>query len=575
MQPNKIKLVICWHMHQPHYRDGLDGQYRLPWVYLHAIKDYSDMAAHLENNPAARVVVNFAPVLLEQLDDYASQMRQWLASGQLMGDRLLNLVAGAIAVEDDLANRLEILQSCSKAFAPTMIDVFPPFRKLLEMARREQIKDIEDARGLSYFTPAFFTDLLVWYHLAWMGHSLLLRDNRVEALINKGLAEEHFNSDDQKTLIMIMADILEDIVPRYRKLQDSGQIELSMTPYGHPIVPLLIDFNTTRDAMPDATLPEHPGYPGGYERARWHMQHGIEQFRHFFGKAPSGVWLSEGSVSTAAVGLLDEFDIRWTASGEGVWRHSCEVSKLDEHAIASKRALYHPMRHNDQKCALFFRDDGMSDLIGFEYKTWNPQDAANNFAHNLNNIADHLGDAVDEHVVAVILDGENPWEYYPDNGYTFLETLYKTLTEHPRVEMTTFSDALDQGAKAADLPVLKAGSWVYGSFSTWIGDKDKNIGWDLLVEAKQAFDSVVASHQLSASELETATHQLAVCEGSDWFWWFGDYNPADSVRDFTLLYQRHLEKLYQLLKREPPANLTRLQSSGGSHSNHSGTMIRN
>lgn len=575
MQPNKIKLVICWHMHQPHYRDGLDGQYRLPWVYLHAIKDYSDMAAHLENNPAARVVVNFAPVLLEQLDDYASQMRQWLASGQPMGDRLLNLVAGAIPVEDNLANRLEILQACSKAFAPTMIDVFPPFRKLLAMARRDQIKNIEDASGLSYFTPAFFTDLLVWYHLAWMGHSVLLRDQRVAALINKGLAEEHFNSDDQTTLIMIMAEILEDLVPRYRKLQDSGQIELSMTPYGHPIVPLLIDFNSTRDAMPDAVLPQHPGYPGGYERARWHMQHGIEQFRHFFGKPPSGVWLSEGSVSTAAVGLLDEFDIRWTASGEGVWRHSCEVSKLDEHAITSKRALYHPMRHNDQKCVLFFRDDGMSDLIGFEYKTWNPQDAASNFAHNLSNIADHLGEDAAEHVVAVILDGENPWEYYPDNGYTFLETLYKTLTEHPRVEMTTFSDALDQGAKAADLPVLKAGSWVYGSFSTWIGDKDKNIGWDLLVEAKQAFDSIVASNRLSASELELATHQLAVCEGSDWFWWFGDYNPADSVRDFTLLYQRHLEKLYQLLKQEPPANLTRLQSSGGSHSNHSGTMIRN
>ncbi|MDP2547512.1 glycoside hydrolase family 57 protein [Oceanobacter sp. 4_MG-2023] len=575
MQPNKIKLVICWHMHQPHYRDGLDGQYRLPWVYLHAIKDYSDMAAHLENNPAARVVVNFAPVLLEQLDDYAIQMRQWLADAQPTGDLLLNLVAGASPVTDDLAARLDILQSCSKAFAPTMIDRFPPFRKLLDMAQGDQITTIDDAHSLSYFNRDFFTDLLVWYHLAWMGHSLRLRDERVGQLINKGLAEEHFNHDDQRTLVSIMADILEDIVPRYRQLQDSGQIEISMTPYGHPIVPLLIDFNTTCDAMPDAALPEHPGYPGGYERARWHMQHGIEQFRHFFGRAPSGVWLSEGAVSSAAVGLLDEFDIRWTASGEGVWRHSCEASQLDIHDISSKRALYQPMRHNDQQCALFFRDDGMSDLIGFEYKSWDPQDAANNFAHNLDNIANHLGDQVDQHVVAVILDGENPWEYYPDNGYTFLETLYQTLTEHPRIAMTTFSDALDQNACVRDLPVLKAGSWVYGSFSTWIGDKDKNIGWDLLVEAKQVFDQVVASQQLSDDEQTIATHQLAVCEGSDWFWWFGDYNPADSVRDFTLLYQRHLEKLYQLLKQPIPDNLDRLQAGGGSHSNHSGTMIRN
>lgn len=572
MQPNRIKLVICWHMHQPHYRDGLDGQYRLPWVYLHAIKDYSDMVAHLENHPQARVVVNFAPVLLEQLQDYASTMRRWLANSQPMSDPLLNLVAGVTPVDDSLETRFEILQACSKAFAPTMIDGFPPFRKLLDMAQRDKLTDLTSAKGLEYFTPAFFTDLLVWYHLAWMGQSVRNTDSRVDALINKGLAEEHFSGADQRTLINIMADVIEKLVPRYRALAEMGQIEISMTPYGHPIVPLLIDFNSARDAMPYVELPQHGTYPDGANRARWHLQEGIDIYQRFFGTRPSGVWLSEGSVSADAVGLLDEFGLRWTASGEGVWRHSCEASRLDVHDISSKRALYQPMQYRDQNCALFFRDDGMSDLIGFEYKNWNPQDAANNFAHNLENIANHLGERVEEHVVAVILDGENPWEYYPGNGYQFLDTLYATLSQHPRVQMSTFSDALDQGARCNRLTELKAGSWVYGSFSTWIGDKDKNIGWDLLVEAKQAYDREFS--KLSAEQQQAATHQLAICEGSDWFWWFGDYNPADSVRDFSMMYRRHLQRLYELLQLPIPASLDLLQSTG-SQSAHSGTMIRN
>lgn len=575
MQPDTIKLVICWHMHQPHYRDGLDGQYRLPWVYLHGIKDYSDMAAHLEDNPEARVVVNFAPVLLEQLEDYAIHMRRWLADGSEMGDPLLNCLSGAHLIGDDVPCRFEVIQACKKAFAPTMVDVFPPFRALLDLVQSERIQTIEDAGYLRYFSGQLFTDLLVWYHLAWMGQSLRLSDERVQALINKGLAEQSFDIADRRLLIEIMADVMEQLVPRYRALEERGQIEISMTPYGHPIVPLMIDFKSACDAMPDAQLPVHDQYPDGYERALWHLKQGIERHQRYFGKKPQGVWLSEGAISSSSVGLLDSLDIRWTASGEGVWRHSCEASRMAPHEISSKRALYSPLQHADQRCALFFRDDGMSDLIGFEYKNWQPQDAANNFAHNLDNIANHLGDKVSEHVVAVILDGENPWEYYPDNGHDFISTLYRTLAEHPRVEMTTFSQALDQGLEPIHLPVLKSGSWVYGSFSTWIGERDKNAGWDMLVEAKQAYDRVFASGELSAQEQEAATHQLAVCEGSDWFWWFGDYNPTDSVRDFALLYHRHLEKLYLLLKLTPPDSLHALQPSGGGNVENSGTMRRN
>ena len=572
MNPKKLKVVICWHMHQPHYRDGLDGIYRLPWVYLHAIKDYSDMVWHLENCPAAKVVVNFAPVLLEQLDDYETQMRAWLKDGSAMQDPLLNFLAGVTPIPDDLEGRKEILSACQKANEPTMINVLPEFRELLDMVKCRKGQNILDKRCVTYLTKQYFIDVLIWYHLAWMGVSVKRTDTRVTELMAKG---EGFDAADQRKIIEIMADTIGSIIPRYKALQDQGQIEISMTPYGHPIVPLLIDFKSMRDALPDAPAPHYEAYPDGYERSKWHMQKGIELYQHYFARKPHGVWLSEGAVSSTAVGLLDQFGIKWTASGEGVWRHSCEASKINEHDLHSKKALYGPLQHASQKCAMFFRDDGLSDLLGFQYKDWHPNDAAKDFAQHMQNIANFLGDSVEEHVVSVILDGENAWEYYHDNASHFLNALYCELTEKDKIEMVTFNEALEQGAKVRHLPVLKAGSWVYGSFSTWIGDKDKNRGWDLLVEAKQAFDETVSAGKLSAEEELEATEQLAICEGSDWFWWFGDYNPGGSVQDFDRLYRRHLSRLYELLKLPVPETLEQPISFGGGEMENSGTMRRN
>ncbi|MBN2866753.1 MAG: glycoside hydrolase [Thiotrichales bacterium] len=571
-QEKKIKVVLCWHMHQPHYRDGLDGEYRLPWVYLHAIKDYTDMAWHIENCPEAKVVVNFAPVLLEQLDDYAQQMQDWLKTGAAMRDPLLNLVSGVTQIPNDDKGRLEIVEACLRAHAPTMIDILPNFRELVDIVKCKGASDGIDKICLSYLNKQFYTDLLMWYHLSWMGVSLRKQDSRVNRLMAK---KRYFSSEDQKELMRIMADAVIGIIPRYRRLLERGQIEISMTPYGHPIVPLLIDFKSMRDALPHAPAPEASGYPDGYERSKWHMQHGLEVYEQHFGARPKGVWLSEGAVSSAAIGLLDEFGIEWSASGEGVWRHSCEASRLDEHDIYSKKALYQPMQHASQKCALFFRDDGLSDMIGFRYKDWNSLDAAKDFSQHMKNIAGFVADEVEEHVVSVILDGENAWEYYPDNASHFLADLYKELSSAPHVEMTTFTESLANGAKTRHLPTLKAGSWVYGSFSTWIGDHDKNLGWDLLVDAKKAYDKMVKGGRLTEAQILAATEQLAICEGSDWFWWFGDYNPSGSVRDFDQLYRRHLTKLYQLIKLTPPASLSRPVSFGGGDMENSGTMRRN
>ena len=566
-----LNVVLCWHMHQPYYREGLKGAYHLPWVYLHGMKDYSDMAAHLERYPDMRAVVNFAPVLLEQLDDYAHQLDVLLKHGKPTQDHMLNLLSGIERIPSDIASRQRIVLDCQRCNPTRMIHVHPPFHRLVRMVESAQI-EAEDPPALlahlGYLSEQFFLDLLTWYHLAWVGQSL-----RHLPLVKRLIAQEkHYSAADRHELLHLIQHTLAGLIPRYRTLAERGQIELSMTPYGHPIVPLLNDFGNMRDAMPEAPGPEADAYPGGAARARWHLERGVEVFEHYFGMRPAGVWLSEGGVSEDALAQLDAMGFAWTASGEGVWRNSCHKSASGEEAVQNKPALFSPAHVGHFRTRVFFRDDGLSDLIGFKYSDWHADDAVGDFVRHLENIAALFGKDADRHVVSVILDGENAWEYYPNNGHYFLDALYATLSAHASLNVSTFAEQT-QAAPAHPLKRLAAGSWVYGSFSTWIGSEDKNRGWDYLVAAKEAYD--VMAPKLSPDLLKQATRQLAVCEGSDWFWWFGDYNPAGSVSDFEQLYRTQLRELYRILGVAPPALLDVPLSSGGQWAENAGTMRRN
>jgi len=561
-------------MHQPYYREGLNGDYRLPWVYLHAIKDYTDMAAHLENNPKMRLVVNFAPVLLEQLEDYAEQTAAFLAQGQKMADPLLNLLAGVSPIPEDIQAREQIISHCQRCHSPQMIDPYPAFKALVAWFGEscQCFSDDSEHSALLYLNEQYFIDLLVWYHLAWLGASLKDSD-KVQQLLQK---QCNYSLADRQVLVEIIHTALAGIIPRYKSLADSNQIELAMTPYGHPIVPLLNNFENMRCALPDAPSPESTAYPDGNNRARWHMQHGIKLFKKYFGRKPKGIWLSEGGVSPDAIQMLDEFDINWTASGEGVWRNSCTLSGCDEALIRNKRLLFKPFQFQSCQSRIFFRDDGLSDRIGFEYSKWDPQTAVADFNQNLENIAEFLGDEVNDHVVSIILDGENAWEYYPNNAQIFLDKLYQSLSHNPKINTTTFNDSANK-VTPKQIDKFCPGSWVYGSFSTWIGQADKNRAWEYLIAAKQSYDKIINTPRLSAKEKQQAQRQLAICEGSDWFWWFGDCNPCESVNDFDQLFRLQLKSLYQLLGEAIPDKLDKPLSKGNQHANadNAGTMRRN
>ena len=314
MTAKSLNVVLCWHMHQPYYREGLKGAYHLPWVYLHGIKDYSDMAAHLERHPAMRAVVNFAPVLLEQLDDYAQQLDALLKHGKPTQDHMLNLLSGVERIPSDTASRQRIIQDSQRCHAPRMIHPYPAFHRLVRMTGTAETGSTDLQWHLGYLSEQYFLDLLTWYHLAWLGNSL-----RQLPLVQRLMAQEKdFSAADRHELLHLMQHCMAGLIPRYRALADRGQIELSMTPYGHPIVPLLNDFANLRDALPDVPVPEAPVYPGGAARARWHLQHGVAVFERYFGRKPVGIWLSEGGVSEDALAQLDEMGFAWTASGEGV-----------------------------------------------------------------------------------------------------------------------------------------------------------------------------------------------------------------------------------------------------------------
>jgi alpha-amylase/alpha-mannosidase (GH57 family) len=536
----KLKLVLCWHMHQPEYRDLQTGEYKLPWTYLHVIKDYVDMVAHLEAVPKAKAVVNFAPILLEQIEDYAKQVSSYLHDGISITDPLLAaLVEPSIPADPEA--RLKLIKDCMRANRERQINRYPAFKKLVEMAEWLE----HHYESLNYVNSQFISDILVWYHLAWIGETVKLADTRVKRLIEKGAG---YTLHERLEILEIIGEQLANVILRYKVLARKGQIELSVTPYAHPIMPLLLDLNSTHEAMPHAPLPELDAYPGGEERVRWHLEKGVQTFKRFFGFKPKGCWPSEGSISEQTLRILNDVGFDWAASGGSVAHNSLNLVE-----DAEKPSIHHAFKLQNTDIACFFRDDGLSDLIGFEYSKWHADDAVSDLIHHLENIAMH---EPDDTVVSIIMDGENAWEYFPANGYYFLSALYKRLSSHPGIELTTFSECLKNRVEVKPLSRLVAGSWVYGTFSTWIGDVDKNRGWDMLGDVKWAFDKVVSAGRLTDEQLQKAELQLAVCEGSDWFWWFGDYNPGEAVSNFEKQFRLNLTNLYRLLGEEPPAYLS-------------------
>ena len=537
-----LYITLLWHMHQPYYKEPDRGEYILPWTYLHGVKDYYDMAAIVDETPGARVVFNLVPSLLEQLLDYASGVAidPFLVRGKM---------APADMGEED---RLFILENFFAANRQRMIDPHSRYLELLHLADGGAGR--YDGERLRSFRDQDILDLQVWFFLSWTGGAARRRYPELQELVRKG---KNFSAADKALLFIKQREILGEIIPLYKRLHDEGKAELSVSPYFHPILPLLCDTNSARAAMPQVTLPanrfRHP------EDARSQVAMGIAFFEKIFGFAPVGMWPSEGSISDEVLAIIADSGLKWVASDEEVLRRS-----IPGGLGPWRESLYQPYSYsaNGKDLRLFFRDHALSDLIGFTYSQWEPVRAVHDFLARIRDIRAH---APKSRVVPVILDGENAWEYYPDNGYEFLKRLYTGIADSPGLEPATFSDIISGLPAGKALHHVHPGSWINADFGVWVGHPEENLAWDMIGRTREAafmHSPQVASHLAgdgAAEEVdETVTmvcKTIYAAEGSDWFWWYGDDHFSPYSDRFDLLFRRHLMNVYRQLKLDIPTEL--------------------
>jgi alpha-amylase/alpha-mannosidase (GH57 family) len=534
-----LYVSFLWHMHQPFYKDPVEGEYILPWAYLHAVKDYYDMPAIVDAIPGAQVTFNLVPSLLEQLLDYAA------------GTAVDPFLARARMAPADMneEERLFVLENFFSANKQRMIEPHKRYLELFTLAG-QGVPGAAKER-LSHLSDQDMLDLQVWFYLTWCGESARRRFPALRELLQKG---KGFTEEDKLLLLETQRALIGEIVPLYKRLHEEGKAELSVTPYFHPILPLLCDTRIATVAMPKVHLPavtlRSP------EDARSQVEQGISSFEKIFGFRPKGMWPSEGSVSDEALAIMAQSGVSWAASDEWVLGQT-----LAGGLGRDREALYRPYSfHQDgREIAMFFRDHGLSDLIGFTYSQWDTDRAVSDFVGRLRSVRQRNDS---NRVIPIIMDGENAWEYFPENGLPFLSKLYRAINESGELAMATFSGVLERVQERRVLGRIHPGSWINANYGIWIGHPEENQGWEYLakarsaaVEVSPAVAALLAGNDSGDETARLVCKSLYAAEGSDWFWWYGDDHFSPHAASFDLLFRRHLMNVYRLLGIDIPSEL--------------------
>lgn len=533
-------VAILWHMHQPYYEDLSTREHILPWVRLHAIKDYYGMVALLREFPDVKVTFNLVPSMLVQLEAFASNRAR---------DHHLE-VGLKPAAELTEADAEFILEHFFHAHRPTMIDAYPRYGELL--ARRgHSPADRAGWRSVArLFGADDFRDLQVWHKLAWIDPFYLDGDARIQALIRKG---SHFTEEDKAVLREVELELLNKVIPEYREAAARGQVELSTSPFYHPILPLLCDTNVYLLTHPHSSMPRqrfaHP------EDAAEQLERAVAYHERLFGRRPIGLWPSEGSVSDQMVPLVAASGFQWMATDELILARSVGASFSRDafgHVEQPER-LYAPYAvvGGGSTVACAFRDHRLSDLIGFTYAGWATEAAADDFVGRLveGGRRYQMRTGGEEALVPIILDGENAWEQFAGGGRPFLRALYARLSAHPELRTVTMAEGCASPRHV--LPTIFPGSWIDANFYIWIGHTDDQRAWSQLADARQALDSATADPTNRA----LAREELLIAEGSDWFWWYGDDHSSAHDAEFDDLFRRHVRNVYRLLRLPVPDEL--------------------
>ena len=538
---SRVHLVLLWHMHQPQYREPGTGRYLLPWTRLHALKDYWGMVKILGEFPGVHATYNFVPSLGAQIEEYAS--------GEFNEPWFELAFAPAESLKPE--QRREILE---RAFQVNeqFLWRWPRFLEL-----HSQVRSGGAEASVAHFGGQDWRDLQVLSQIAWMDEEYLAKDPVVSALSMKG---KGYTEEDKAALRDKQIELLGAVLPEYRLAAERGQIEISTTPFYHPILPLLCDTDIAGVANANSPLPRpHFSYP---EDAREQLIRARRYHERVFGKPPVGLWPSEGSVSDQALEIASEMGFQWFATDEGVLGRTRNVGFWRDASGFPQTAqdLYTPwqLERRGRSMTGFFRDHYLSDLVGFVYSRMAPDAAAADLHGRIRAIGDKMPSGQTA-TVSVILDGENAWEYYAGNGRDFLRKFYRRIEEDPEVRALTVSEAIAMASTVPKLQGIFPASWINANFDVWIGHSEDVRAWDLLRDAREAYGRAVERSQngggLSEQQLARAYESVLAAEGSDWCWWYGPEHASANDLEFDELYRKHLTEIYAAIGEAAPPTL--------------------
>lgn len=532
-QTKKLSIAFYWHMHQPVYQLTPTGDYLMPWVRLHAVKDYLDMVLILEKFPKIKLNFNLVPVLLDSLIDYGENDLHDIHSRLTVTD-----------VEDLTADDKEfIINNFFDANFHSMILPSDEYNRLYQKYQLDQENDI------NMFSNQEYSDLMALFNLAWFDPIYKNMYPELKKLIKKG---KGYTTEDRIKIIDIQRDIIRKIIPTYKKFSDEGKIEITTSPYYHPILPILLDIKGIKKSS-ETDLPSNLKMELD---AKMQTEMALDRMEDIFGKRPRGIWPSEHCINSKELNLFKELGVDWTISDEGILSNSINFEFVRDFRgyLEDPYHLLKSYKYKDDGVNIIFRDSVIPNLIGFEYPSHPAEGAANDLYDRIKVAQSKLLSSPDEnHLITIAMDGENCWENYTSDGSTFLSTIYSLIENDPSLETVLISDYLDKDTQKP-LNKISSGSWVNRNFKLWIDEPLKNLAWTYLKQVRDDFSNYVKQNPLNPN-IEAARRELFICEGSDWFWWYGE--PNDSGRDniFDYIFREHLKNIYLYLGLEVPQYL--------------------
>lgn len=531
----KLSIAFYWHMHQPVYQLNVESDYLMPWVRLHAVKDYLDMLLIAKKYNRLKLNFNLVPALLDALINYAEKGFHDIHSR-------LSVTSVAELTNDD---KEFILNNFFDANFSSMIYQYEQYNRLYQKRFASDFPNIKE------FSDQEYSDIMTWFNLVWIDPIYFEAYPELRALIKKG---ENYSLEDRINLIEIQRKIIRQIIPAYKEMLDSGKIEITTSPYYHPILPILLDAKSCQKNLssPDSSINDLKMA----DDARLHVESALDRIEEIFGKRPKGIWPSEHSISPQELELFKELGVQWTITDEGILANSIETEfirdfkgYLEDPYALTKSYQY---KTKSSEIQILFRDSVLPNLISFEYANHDPKVAAGDLYDRIKVIQNKLQSSPDkQHVLTIAMDGENCWENYVNDGQEFLNAIYSLIEEDETLETVLISDYLDREKYHKPLKKLHSGSWINKNFQLWIAETVKNLAWIYLKQVKEDLNAYIKTNP-NNNRIKYARNELMIAQGSDWFWWYGEPNDSGQDHIFDYIFREHLKNVYRYLDIEPP-----------------------